>query len=281
MASTPLTLGVFLSAILATPSAATTAPPGLTPVTTCCPPGSFLAIEDWQGSKQQPDGIWKDLSDFEPEHSDSGSGSGSGDSGSGSGSGAGASNSGNSGNSGGSSSGALPQPTPRIAAIKKFRSGQRGWDRDDWFSTFKWQYGRHHFINRVYCLPDQNNLPNIHAMPGSSYPRPPYWADTLDREFERMTFENYTWPLAENQTLWSQGRISQDQYFPQPLDPGDQLPSCPGGPNELATIVLGDGLYRSTKGTFRSFIFIICISRIDKQFGLCLQQKCHKLSLLR
>ena len=32
-------------------------------------------------------------------------------------------------------------------------------------------------------------------------------------------------------------------FFIQNLDPGDKLPSCPGGPDELATIVLGDGLY--------------------------------------
>ena len=31
------------------------------------------------------------------------------------------------------------------------------------------------------------------------------------------------------------------KVFSQPLDPGDKLPSCPGGPDELATIVLGDG----------------------------------------
>ena len=29
-----------------------------TPVATCCPPGSFLAIEDLQGSRQLPNGLW-------------------------------------------------------------------------------------------------------------------------------------------------------------------------------------------------------------------------------
>ena len=206
MGSIPLTLGLFVSTIIvALASAATTVPPGVTPVTTCCPPGSFLAIEDWQGSQQQPDGIWGDLQ----------------------------------------YSGNMPQPTPRIAALKKFRSDQRGWrpERDDWFSTLKWQYGRHNFINRVHCVPDKNNLPDIHAFKGSSYPKPPYWADTIDKALGRKTFENYTWPLAENQTLWSQGRVFQDEDFSQLLNLGDQLPSCPGGPDELATIVLGDGLY--------------------------------------
>ena len=31
-----------------------------TPVATCCPPGSFLAIEDWQESRQLPNGLWVD-----------------------------------------------------------------------------------------------------------------------------------------------------------------------------------------------------------------------------
>ena len=94
----------------------------------------------------------------------------------------------------------------------------------------------------IVCL-TKKNLPNIHAMPGSSYPRPPYWADTLAMALGKRTFEKFIWPLAENQMLWSQGRISQDKGFSQSLDPGHKLLSCPGGPDELATIVLGDGLY--------------------------------------
>ena len=205
MGSIPLTLGLFVSTIIvAIASATTTAPPGVTPVTTCCPPGSFLAIEDWQGSRQKPDGIWGDLQ----------------------------------------YSGNMPQPTPRIAALKKLRGWcERRCRSEDWPGHLKGEYGRHNFINRVYCVPDKNNLPDIHAFKGSSYPRPPYWATTWDKVYGRKTFENYTWPLAENQTLWSQGRVFQDEDFSQLLDPGDQLPSCPGGPDELATIVLGDGLY--------------------------------------
>ena len=210
-----LPLGLFLSIIIASATAST--PPGFTPINTCCPPGSFLVIEDWQGSKQQPDGVWKYLPDSDPGYGDSGSdsesgsgthGSGSGDSGSGSGT-ADTSNTAESG------SGNLPQPTPKIAALKKFRSHQRGWrpSRDDWYNTLKWQYGRHNFINRVYCVPDKNNLPDIHNMPGSSYPRPPYWADAMAKALGRRTFEEYTWPLAENQTLWSQGRLSQNKGF--------------------------------------------------------------------
>ena len=29
-----------------------------TPVKTCCPPGQFLAIEDWQESRQTVEGVW-------------------------------------------------------------------------------------------------------------------------------------------------------------------------------------------------------------------------------
>ena len=29
-----------------------------TPVKTCCPPGQFLAIDDWQESRQTVEGIW-------------------------------------------------------------------------------------------------------------------------------------------------------------------------------------------------------------------------------
>ena len=165
MASIPSVWVVLVSAIVALASAATTVPPGVTPVTTCCPPGSFLAIEDWQGSRQQPDGIWGDLQ----------------------------------------YSGNLPQPTAKIATLQKLRgwSEPRG-DPDDWAEMLKTEYGRHNFINRVYCVPDKNNLPAINDFEGSSYPTPPYWATTLDKVIGRKTFEN---PLAENQTLWSQGRV--------------------------------------------------------------------------
>ena len=45
---------VLVSALLATVYASSSK----TPVTTCCPPGSFLAIEDWQESRQLPNGLW-------------------------------------------------------------------------------------------------------------------------------------------------------------------------------------------------------------------------------
>ena len=132
----------------------------------------------------------------------------------------------------------LPQLTPKIKALTKLR---RKWNRDYWF-MLNYEYGRHNFINRVYCVPDKNNLPSIHKFQGSAYPRPPYWATSLDKLWSRKTFENFTWPLAENQMLYSQGKLSKKKEVVSNPWAGDKLPSCPGGPDELATIVLGDGL---------------------------------------
>ena len=51
-------MSVFLPTCIA--SSSTSSPTYSTPVATCCPPGSFLAIEDWQGSRQLPNGLWVD-----------------------------------------------------------------------------------------------------------------------------------------------------------------------------------------------------------------------------
>ena len=51
-------MSVFLPTCLA--SSSTSSPTYSSPVATCCPPGSFLAIEDWQGSRQLPNGLWVD-----------------------------------------------------------------------------------------------------------------------------------------------------------------------------------------------------------------------------
>ena len=54
----PLIMLIFVvlgSALLATAYASSK-----TPVATCCPSGSFLAIEDWQESRQLPNGLWVD-----------------------------------------------------------------------------------------------------------------------------------------------------------------------------------------------------------------------------
>jgi len=134
-----------------------------TPVATCCPPGSFLAIEDLQGSRQLPNGLW--VKSEGTQH--------------------------------------LASPT---------------WETDE-------DYGRHNHISKVFCVPDKNNLPPIDGFAGSSYPDPPYFASVEDKLAGRET-GNGTKPLANDQILQSTG---------------DRFPTCPGGANELATIILGDG----------------------------------------
>ena len=52
---------VLVSALLLV---STSTSPIKTPVATCCPPGSFLAIEDWQESRQLPNGLWTDSITF-------------------------------------------------------------------------------------------------------------------------------------------------------------------------------------------------------------------------
>ena len=48
----PMAILVVLAALLGPIVAFNTA------VKTCCPPGQFLAIEDWQQSRQTVEGIW-------------------------------------------------------------------------------------------------------------------------------------------------------------------------------------------------------------------------------
>ena len=59
MASLVVLISVFFSPLASsfnTPNTPTQ--PSKTPVATCCPPGSFLAIEDLQESRQLPNGLW-------------------------------------------------------------------------------------------------------------------------------------------------------------------------------------------------------------------------------
>ena len=53
---TMLALVLLVSSLLASAYASSSK----TPIATCCPPGSFLAIEDWQESRQLPNGLWTD-----------------------------------------------------------------------------------------------------------------------------------------------------------------------------------------------------------------------------
>merc|ERR1712130_146699 len=173
-------------------------PPTKTPVATCCPPGTFLAIEDWQESRQLPNGLWTDSITF--------------------------------------------NSMEEFYSLKERQITPPMWihrSMDPW--SFKpgasdnvatmsdynavSRYGRHNYILGVSCVPDKNNLHPIDGFRGSFYPDPPYFASLQDKLLGLETRKGSK-PLADSQILQSTG---------------DRLPSCPGGPNELSTIILGDG----------------------------------------
>merc|ERR1719234_49712 len=167
---------VLVSALLAIASSSKT------PVATCCPPGSFLAIEDWQESRQLSNGLWVEAitSNYMEE---------------------------------------CQITSPMWSFLR--RSKDSNATRSDHRKVHR--YGRHNFILGVSCVPDKNNLQPIDGLRGSSYPDPPYFASVQDK---MLGLETRSKPLADNQILQRTGV---------------GLPSCPGGPNELATIILGDG----------------------------------------
>merc|ERR1719234_1837624 len=180
-----------------------------TPINTCCPPGHFLAIEDLQQSKQGPDGDWQRLNLPDSFH----------------------------------------QPwTPDIALNEDLHRALRPRYEDlknaprkaaftesflarEWYDLIgnqgrnRWdqKLERHQYISRVFCVPDKNDLPSIDGLSGASLPSPPYYATT---EGWRHSISIESRVLAEGQVLQSKG---------------SRLPSCPGGPAELASIVLGNG----------------------------------------
>ena len=70
----------------------------------------------------------------------------------------------------------------------------------------------------------------------------------------------WVWKQGMDQNLWQMIRFcrawvkfyfssihSCSQFLVAYGCKGDRLPSCPGGPNELATIILGDGLYETAQ----------------------------------
>jgi len=176
-----------------------------TPVATCCPPGSFLAIEDWQGSRQLPNGLWVDSEDEILSDGDA--------------------------------RWKYPIASPLWALRRSFPVDRLEYIPHSIYNAAN-KFGRHNYISRVFCLPDKNNLPSIDGFAGSSYPDPPYFASVEDKLYESFReVRNGTKPLADTQILQSTG---------------DRLPSCPGGPNELATIILGDGRSSSYSKDFTS-----------------------------
>jgi len=181
----------------------TTATTIATPINTCCPPGHFLAIEDVQESKQDPEGVWTPDSDLSQPFHESWS-----------------------------RHEELPNALTKAVFTESYirhkgyeLMGLQPWNRWDR------RLDRHQYISRVFCVPDKNDLPSIDGLSGSSLPSPPYYA-TKEAWRQGIWIKNRV--LAESQVLRSKG---------------SRLPSCPGGPAELASIVLGNG--QSSGGSFR------------------------------
>ena len=134
---------VLVSSLLATAYGSSSQ----TPVATCCPPGSFLAIEDWQESRQLPNGIWTDSITFNSIEE--------------------------------LNSAEKRQITPPLWSFLDRDSVDENAKPDDYQRVQS--YGRHNFILGVSCVPDKNNLQPIDGFRGSSYPDPPYFASVQDK----------------------------------------------------------------------------------------------------
>ena len=164
---TMLVFVVMVSALLATTFASTTK----TPVVTCCPPGSFLAIEDWQGSRQLSNGLWVDYSTLpnglwvDSIHLKE------------------------------------RQITPPMWSFNRGASDNVATMYD---ISRSFRYGRHNYILGVSCVPDKNNLRPIDGFRGSLYPDPPYFASRQDK---LLGLETSSKPLADSQILQSTGII--------------------------------------------------------------------------
>ena len=159
---------VWLSFSLPTISLAS---PTKTPVATCCPPGSFLAIEDWQGSRQLPNGLWVDSEDEILSDGDA------------------------------------RWKYPIASSLWATPFDRSEYIPHTIYNRAN-DYGRHNYISRVFCLPDKNNLPPIDGFAGSSHPDPPYFASVKDRLYETFReVRNGTKPLADTQILQSTGKI--------------------------------------------------------------------------
>ena len=199
----PLTMLPFVVLVSALLLVSTSTSPIKTPVATCCPPGSFLAIEDWQESRQLPNGLWTDsitLNSMDEFYSFEDR-----------------------------------QITPPMWSLNRGAS-----DNIATLSDYRKvsRYGRHNYILGVSCVPDKNSLRPIDGFRGSLYPDPPYFASLQDK---LLGLETRSKPLAENQILQSTGSSCANPCWIGWK--GERMPSCPGGPHELSTVILGDGEY--------------------------------------
>ena len=164
---------VVLKALLAT----TYASPTTTPVVTCCPPGSFLAIEDWQESRQLPNGLWTDSVTFNSMEE--------------------------------YYSLKERQITPPMWSLNRGASDNIA-TMSDYNDVSR--YGRHNYILGVSCVPDKNNLHPIDGFRGSLYPDPPFFA-TLQDKMSGLESRKGSKPLADNQTLQSSGNFCANPCF--------------------------------------------------------------------
>ena len=155
---------VLVSALLLVSTSASSTK---TPVATCCPPGSFLVIEDWQESRQLPNGLWTDSITFNSMDE--------------------------------FYSFEDRQITPPMWSLNRGAS-----DNIATLSDYRKvsRYGRHNYILGVSCVPDKNSLDPIDGFRGSLYPDPPYFASLQDK---LLGLETRSKPLAENQILQSTG----------------------------------------------------------------------------
>ena len=152
----------------------TTATTIATPINTCCPPGHFLAIEDVQESKQDPEGVWTPDSDLSQPFHESWR-----------------------------RHEELPNALTKAVFTESYirhkgyeLMGLQPWNRWDR------RLDRHQYISRVFCVPDKNDLPSIDGLSGSSLPSPPYYA-TKEAWRQGIWIKNRV--LAESQVLRSKG----------------------------------------------------------------------------
>ena len=68
------------------------------------------------------------------------------------------------------------------------------------------RFGRHDYITRVSCVPNEKNLPPIDGFQRSSDSSLPEFATWEDREDNRKLYSNRSHPLAEGQVLKSTGK---------------------------------------------------------------------------